>query len=712
VHTGDEPLAARETLALPFMLAPEFMRNHPAVHGKMSATNSLARSPPFSYAFSDPTIMAIMSTLLPPARIVLSGLLALAAVSSANASTLELTSPSQTLTARLANTVDGNLSWSLHRGTTELIQPSRLGITVGEHDLGSNLSLGEPQVRTLSNTYPWRGVKHTATNSCRAYRIPLRHTPSNVDWILEARVYDDGFAFRYHVPGVGPRTVFGEHSSWTLPPAARIWFQTDTGGYEGEYRSATPQDVPTETTTDRGPRPVVLGPPVTATLPDDSLLLITEANLVNYSGMTLRPTGTPRLEAAFEDDPSGFAIDGPIVSPWRVTVAVTDLNALVNTDIIHNLADPPNPTLFPDGIRTDWIRPGRALITWCVFGNDGAQWHLQKWFVDQCAALRCEYLLVDGGWRTERWGYLANGGDLWQRLKEICDYAAARDVGIIVWNAYPEGRNDGPGLTDPEAQRDFFKKCSLAGVKGVKIDFFNSEKKTIIDAYHNLARLAAENQLLINFHGANKPTGEVRTWPNEVTREGIREQEYLLWEQLSLEHYTALPFTRLVAGHADFLPTYVRKKYLKNTTATFQMATAVIAASSFHSWPDHPDHYLASPFLGLIQVIPLVWDETIVLPNSRIGRQVAFARRAGSSWYVAVLNGTEQPQEWTCSLDFLPKGEYFGTLYNDASPHPEGVRIDPGSTLTHNDHLTTELAPGGGFVAWLKPLKKPLPDAK
>ena len=101
---------------------------------------------------------------------------------------------------------------------------------------------------------------------------------------------------------------------------------------------------------------------------------------------------------------------------------------------------------------------------------------------------------------------------------------------------------------------------------------------------------------MISFHGVNKPAAESRTWPHEITREGIREQEYVLWEQLPLEHYGALPFTRMVAGHGDFLPGFVRPKFLKNTTAVFQLSTAVIFTSPFICWPDHPEAYLESPF--------------------------------------------------------------------------------------------------------------------
>ena len=198
------------------------------------------------------------------------------------------------------------------------------------------------------------------------------------------------------------------------------------------------------------------------------------------------------------------------------------------------------------------MRPGKAPCTWMVFGNDGAQWDRQKWFVDVSAATGCEYLLVDAGWRTERWGWLKDGGDLWARAAELCRYAAERNVGIVLWHAYPEGRDDGPGLTTVEAREELFRNCQKAGVKGVKIDFFNSESKAVIEAYEDLLRRAAKYQLMINFHGANKPTGEARTWPNEITREGIREQEYVLWDTLPLAHYGALPFTRMAGGPRRF----------------------------------------------------------------------------------------------------------------------------------------------------------------
>lgn len=614
-----------------------------------------------------------------------------------------LTSPGGTLAGRVDADPQGRLTWSLERAGRAVIEPSPLGITVNGADLGSGVTVGEPEIRVINEPYPWRGVKNQATNHCHAYRLPVRHVASATEWHLEVRVFDDGFAYRYRVPGRGQRTVQSEASAWVLPENAPAWYQTDTDDYEGPYERRRPEEIPIELKTDRGPHPTHLGPPVTVELPQGGFLLLTEARLFRYSGLTLRPTGTRKLTAAFEDDPQGFTVEDEILSPWRVTVVTPDLGALVNTDVIASLCDPPDPKLFPKGPHTDWIQPGRALITWCVFGNDGAQWHLQKWFVDQCAALHCEHLLVDAGWRSERWGWLAGGNDVWARLRELCDYARERNVGIVLWHSFPEGRDDGPGLTRPEARRELFRHCQDAGVKGVKIDFFNSERKTVIDAYEDLLRLSAEHRLMINFHGANKPTGEVRTWPNEITREGIREQEYLLWSDLPLEHYGALPFTRMAAGHSDFLPAYVRAKYLKNTTATFQMATAIIATTSFLCWPDHPDDYRVSPFLGLVQALPLVWDQTIVLPDSRIGQRVAFARRAGHAWYVGVLNTTREPVDWETPVSFLGSGVYLATLYQDAAPQPTGVATETGRVLRNSDRLKARLAPGGGFVAWIQP---------
>ncbi len=234
----------------------------------------------------------------------------------------------------------------------------------------------------------------------------------------------------------------------------------------------------------------------------------------------------------------------------------------------------------------------------------------------------------------------------------------------------------------------------------MKIDFFDSERKEIVNVYEDILRETAAQQLMISFHGANKPTGEVRTWPHEITREGLREQEYLLFAgDLPLQHYGALPFSRMVAGHGDFLPTYVRPKFLKNTTAVFQLATSVIFTSPFICWPDHPEAYLESPFLSLIRTMPPVWDETRVLDGSQLGKLVAFARRSGEDWYVAILNCENRAVSFELECSFLGDGPYQSSLYYDRAESRAATRIETGGTITCGTRLTLSMQPGGGFVA-------------
>jgi alpha-glucosidase len=629
------------------------------------------------------------------------GLLAVVGASFA-AATLECTSPDSSVRLLLATDAAGHLVYSVSSRGRPRLDPSPAGVLVDNADFGAGVTLGTPQTRTIDETFAWRGNKTNAANQCRASEIPMQSKAG--DWTLEVRVFNDGAAFRYRVPGAGSRRVQGESTGWQLPREATLWFQTDTANYEGVYRSARADQVPLEEDVRKQKRAVHLGPPITIAFPDGTFGLISEASLFNYSGLTLRPEGGGRFRAAFQDDPKGWSQEGPLLSPWRVIVLAGDLNALVNSDVIAALCDPPDPKLFPAGINTDWLKPGKAPCTWMVYGNDGAQWDRQKWFVDVAAATGCEYLLVDAGWRSEKWGWLKNGGDVWARAAELCRYAAERQVGIVLWHAYPEGRDDSPGLTTVAAREELFRNCQQAGVKGVKVDFFDSESKAVIQAYEDLARRAAQHRLLINFHGAHKPTGEARTWPNEITREGIREQEYVLWDVLPLAHYGALPFTRMAVGHADFLPGYVQARFLKNTTVIFQMASVVVFNSPFLCWPDNPETYLHSPLLQFVRTVPVTWDETRILPGSAIGETVLMARRKGADWYVAALNCRAEERTLEADLSGLELAGKELILYRDGATKT-ACQIESGLQPPTDGKLAVAVRPGGGVVAQLRPLK-------
>lgn len=615
---------------------------------------------------------------------------------------LEIASPDAGVKFLLNPDERGNLRYAVQAAGRTRLEPARAGILVDGRDLGAGVELGTPATRQVFETFAWRGHKARATNHCTVAEIPVRLRDGGPAWTLEARVFNDGAAFRYRVPGEGNRRIAGETTTWQLPADATLWLQTDTDDYEGVYHARRADQVPLEEKAGEQTRAVHLGPPVTVVYPDGGYGLITEAALFRYSGLTLRPEGGARFRAAFEDDPDGWDHAGPIVSPWRVIVLTHDLNGLVNSDVVPALCDPPDPELFPEGMNTSWLRPGKAPCTWMVFGNDGAQWDKQRWFVDMAAATGCEYLLVDAGWRSERWGWLKDGGDVWARAAELVRYAEARGVGIVLWHAYPEGRDDSPGLTTVEAREELFRRCREAGVRGVKIDFFNSESRATIEAYEDLLRRAAKYQLLVNFHGANKPTGEARTWPNEITREGIREQEYVLWDVLPLSHYGALPFTRLAVGHADFLPGYLQARHLKNTTQVFQMAAVVVFSSPFLCWPDHPEAYLDSPWLSFVRTVPVTWDETRVLPGSAIGETVILARRRSEAWYLAVLNCRDQTRTLELDLTSLNLAGLEMTAYREG-PRKTEVHLEAGAPAPVDGRLSVTLPAGGGFLARFAP---------
>jgi alpha-glucosidase len=159
-------------------------------------------------------------------------------VLAAQAEAIDLTSPDGIVHCLISTNAEGHLLYSVSQGGQQRLAPEKLGVIVDQVDLGAKVTLGEPQARSISEVFPWRGNKTAATNSCRAAEIPVR-TQAGLDWVLETRVFDDGVGFRYRVPGTGLRQIQGESTGWQLPKDCAVWFQTDTVNYEGAYQSSS-----------------------------------------------------------------------------------------------------------------------------------------------------------------------------------------------------------------------------------------------------------------------------------------------------------------------------------------------------------------------------------------------------------------------------------------------------------------------------------------
>lgn len=580
------------------------------------------------------------------------------------------------------------LTFTVTMGGVKLIEPSPIVMKLDGYDLSSGVVFRSLERYELEETYPFRGARSTATNRFHGARILLQHDLSLLDFILEIRVFDDAIAFRHVIPGgESVSRVPDEYTTFVIPSGATVWSHDMDGHYEAEYRRQGISEI--------GPGQWA-GPPVTIELPgNEGYAVITEANLVNYSGMALEADGRrgwviglghrQPLNYPFElrygrDEARRLgrpaAISDTITTPWRVVIAAKDLNTLVNSTIVTNLCPPPDPAFFPDGIQTSWLKPGRAVWRY-VDGGDGSFEGLED-FSRMAGQLGFEHHVIEGVW--SRWTT--------DQRKEMVEYSRGEGVGVWFW----KHRNQ---LRTAKEQDEFFKMLQDLGVVGAKIDFFDHEAKDVVDLYEDLLRRAAQHRIMLVFHGANKPTGRERTWPNEMVREAIRGMESSRLMQRA-RHQTILPFTRYLAGPADYT-TMVFSERRRDSNWPHQIASMAIFASPLLTIAANPRSILDNPAVDLIKSIPPLWDETIVLPDSKIGELVAYARRSGDIWFLAVMNGTTA-RTIQVSLSFLGRGQYRTFVVRDDPENDASVIIDDATHLA-GDTLSIGLVRGGGFVA-------------
>jgi alpha-glucosidase len=604
--------------------------------------------------------------------------------------TLTIKSPDSHLTFMLWADGGGALRYSVSLDGRPVIEPSAAGIIVDGVNLGTNVITMTIARSSTNQDYPTRGVHAVAHDRSSDARIEVIRRRSDRRFTVQARAFNDGVAFRYVVPGTGARTP-DEATTFRLPDRALVWSHDLHGHYEGLYVKRVMSDVPSGDWA---------APPVTFKLPNDAGYgSITEAALTHYAGMALQADGHSTYQARLgHDHPVSYPyalrysaedvqrlsvaahLDGPIETPWRVVLAGRDLNALVNADVIHNVSPPPDPALFPQGQATSWIRPGRAV--WRYLDGGDNTYEGLKHFTDLAAQLGFEHHVVEGIWR--QWTP--------EQLKAFVDSANARHVGIWLWKHSRD-------LQKPDARRAFFTECRDLGVVGVKIDFLDHEAKEVIDLYEAILRDAAEFHLMVDFHGANKPTGGDRTWPNELTREGVYGLEHRIpgpWGP----HDTTVPFTRYLAGPADFTPVVFGDRR-KETSWAHQIATAAIFTSPLLVYGAQPQSLLDNPASELIKSLPSVWDETIVLPGSEIGEVAVFARRHGRDWFLAILNGTGS-RMLRIAPAFLGAGRYSSLVVRDDPDNAAAVRVERGDARAQ-DTFTIDLRDGGGFIARFTP---------
>ncbi|GAB3851585.1 glycoside hydrolase family 97 protein [Hymenobacter terrigena] len=585
---------------------------------------------------------------------------------------------------------DKQLSYSVTYQKAPVVEASPIKLTIDGVDITTGVQLAAAQKSSLNETYPWYGAHAQAVNHYNGLAIPA--TANGQQYTVEVRVFNDGAAFRVVVPGAATaQRVPDEATAFVVPVRATAWYHDMNMHYESVHVKKAIEDIRAGEWA---------APPATFKLAGSNLYLaITEAALQNYSGMALQSDGKRGLVVRLAnnqrtsypyklryspEDTARLAkpavVTGTITTPWRVMIVGKDLNAFVNNDVVANLNPGPDKALFPQGIKTDWVKPGRAVWQYLDGKSDGTVAQMKE-FSKMAAQLGFEHNILEGFWN--RWSD--------EEVKDLVAYSRQLNVGIWVWK-------HSKGLADTRTRQDFFRRCHDLGIAGVKIDFFDHEAKEVIDLYQHILRETAEQHLLVDFHGANKPTGLARTWPNALTSEAVKGMEASKLENRAT-HETTIPFTRFIVGPAEYTVVHFGDRR-KNTTWAHQIASAAILSAPLLTYAANPANILANPAVEVIKSIPATWDETIVLPGSEIGEVAAFARRKGSTWFISVMNGTA-PRKLTIPLKFLGPGSYRVTQVKDVPGSPAAVKME-NAAFKKGAVLSLDLGEGGGYVAKLE----------
>ncbi|MCY2992223.1 MAG: glycoside hydrolase family 97 protein [Planctomycetota bacterium] len=589
----------------------------------------------------------------------------------------------------------------------EVLPWSPLGIVRSDDSCVDGLSFQScSQVTTIDETYPLPHGKRSVCHSLaqeQSWRFAnAQQTPLEV--VL--RVANDGVAFRYRFPGSSPAvvTVTSESTGFRLPAEGRAWmtpYQESTQ-YSPAYEANYLDGIPIGT---NSPKPTGWGFPALFQVARQSRwVMLTEAAVDGtYCGCRLAqaaPGGVYRIRFPGPEEGWGHgnvqpSAKLPWAMPWRVVLVGESLAGIVESTLVTDLNP---PSRIAD---VSWIKPGRVAWSWWSDHDSPRDYRQLREFVDLAAEMGWEYFLVDANWTLMDHG----------NVRELADYAKAKGVGLFLWyNSGGEHNivSEKPRgcLQSPELRKFEFELLRKWGIRGVKVDFFQSDKQEIMALYHDILRDAAEAQIMVNFHGCTLPRGWERTWPHLMSMEGVRgEENYTFAADFPVEaprYNTIVPFTRNVVGPMDYTPcAFTDDKYPHLTTNAHELALAVVFESALLHFADRVSAYRQLPDAPktFLRELPVTWDETRYLAGHP-GRSVVLARRKGDVWYLGALNGQKEPLRLSLPLGFLGAGKFAGILIGDGN-EPRSfasreVRLQAGESFELN------LAPYGGCAIRLQ----------
>ncbi len=618
---------------------------------------------------------------------------------------------------------NGRASYSVTKNKKVVIAQSALGFKLKNTiSLDQGFKLIKQEKRTFNETWeqPW-GEKRFIANNYNELSVQLQENKRMKRKLtIIFRAFDDGFGFRYLFSEQQNLTDFviaDEETEFNLPAVCNAWWipvHSDNSYYESIPRHTAINKVDTINT------------PVTLETKDGLLLAIHEANLTDYASMTLVRRDSSKLKCDLVPWANGDKVyaKAPFVTPWRTVIIGEKPGDLVTSYLMLNLNEPCKLT------DISWVKPSKYIgiwwgmhlekYSWAQGAKHGATTKNTMKYIDFASQNGFSGVLVEGwneGW-DGNWSKDGNAFSFTKAypdfdLEKICQYAASKNVKLI-------GHNEtGGAVANYEKQmEDGFKQYEKLGVNAVKTGYVNKyldgkewhDGQFAVRHYRKVFEMAAKHHIMIDNHEPVKPTGLCRTYPNFMTQEGARGQEYDAWSDDGGNppfYTTVIPFTRMLAGPFDFTPgTFnfknpVKPKTRVQTTIAKQLALFVVLYSPLQMASDLPENYENNPAFEFIRDVPCDWDETLV-PDARIGEYVVMVRkdRNSANWYLGAITN-EKPRELTVDLSFLPKGKKFrAQIYTDGEnadwkTAPNDYLIKEISTDAA-DKLQLKLAAGGG----------------
>jgi len=625
-----------------------------------------------------------------------------------NGQILTVKSPDGKINVTITN--NDILGYSVSYNGRAIINPSRLGFEFkDELAMTGNFSVVDQSVKSFNETWvPVVKSKHAEiVNNYNELQLTLKEKSDPMRQMeLFVRAYNDGAAFQCKLlrsGKVGDRQITKELTTFNIPGDPKAWI-VEYGGYSSSNEAEFIEH-PLSYLNEKS----IAGMPMLMEYGNNCWVAISEAKIDNYAAFYIGTNSaanqlTTKLVPVPGEPEAGVKVrfSDEVCTPWRVLMIGETPGTLIESEIIQNLND---PCAIKD---PSWIKPGMSAWDHWWSGEVKMEMPVIKQYIDLASSMGWPYMLVDWQWYGKfnspdaditKWAPQIN-------MPEIIEYARSKNVKIIIW-LYSSDVNRN------SAFKKSFPIYEKWGVAGIKIDFMDRDDQQMVNWYHDIIKCAAENHLMVDFHGAYKPDGIIRTWPNMITREGVMGNEYYKFSnKMSPEHNVKLAFTRMLAGQMDYTPgaflNVTREQYKNQTPAVVwntraaELSKFVIYESPLTVVCDHPDNILNQPGSDFLKLVPTTWDD-IKFISGYPGDYIAIAKRSGDKWFVGVMNNSIG-KSIDLNLSFLPAGNYKAQTWSDTKNSDKEPKEIKNAILSIKSPgiFKVKMANDGGFVAILK----------